>query len=62
MIIFVVLSILSTVKHRSLSPPGSGKTTHIRNYCHEFIRNDGFVKLFGSELDSRKIFEHSFGD
>ena len=48
--------------HVFIAPPGSGKTTYIRNYCNEFIANGGSVKLFGSELHSRKIFEHPFGD
>ena len=45
-----------------IAPAGSGKTKSIRNYCNEFIANGGFVKLFGSELNSRKGFEHAFGD
>lgn len=43
--------------HVFIAPPGSGKTTYIRNSCNEFIANGGFVKLFGSELNSREGFE-----
>src|SRR5687767_5564866 len=36
--------------HLFAAPPGSGKTTYIRNYANEFIDYGGHVKVFGSEL------------
>lgn len=48
--------------HVFTAPPGSGKTTYLRNYCNEFIKSGGYVKLFGGELYSREIFEQTFGD
>jgi hypothetical protein len=48
--------------HVFIAPPGSGKTTYIRKYCNEFIADGGFVKFFGSELHSRKMFDQPFGD
>jgi hypothetical protein len=48
--------------HVFIAPSGTGKTTYIRKYCHEFIADGGFVKFFGSELHSRKDFDQSFGD
>ena len=44
-----------------VSPPGSGKTTYIRQLANEHIRNGGAVRIFGSELNNMNDFYNSFG-
>lgn len=45
-----------------VAPSGSGKTTYLRWYANQFIRNGGSVKYFDGELQSRKQFFESFGN
>ncbi len=47
--------------HLVVSPPGSGKTTYLRKHTNLHLRNQGHVKYFSSELQSRKQFFTAFG-
>ena len=44
-----------------IAPPGSGKSTYLRNYSNLFLNKDGHVKLLSSETVTRGQFFEAFG-
>lgn len=44
-----------------IAPPGSGKSTYLRNCCNQFIQSGGHVRYLSSDISTRAQFYEAFG-